>query len=158
MHLRDDSEKVLDRNIWDRVDALLDYSDELLVVLGRHWSIVSLKEGGKANLHFMGNAFDRTLPGFDPSKRNYSCHLHNMTIVANWYTNLHRLSIHKSRKNKHKNLLQGCETFRYSFQKSKTVLGKCSIKVYINEASVYHIPWSPFGLYFCSWLEQSLRS
>ena len=36
MHLRDDSEKVLDRNIWDRVDALLDYSDELLVVLGRH--------------------------------------------------------------------------------------------------------------------------
>jgi hypothetical protein len=36
MHLRDDSEKVLDRNIRDRVDALLDYSDELLVVLGRH--------------------------------------------------------------------------------------------------------------------------
>ncbi len=35
-HLRDDTEEVFDRNIRDRVDALLDDSDELVVVLGRH--------------------------------------------------------------------------------------------------------------------------
>ena len=36
IQLRDGSEKVLDRDIGDWVDALLDDSDELLVILGRH--------------------------------------------------------------------------------------------------------------------------
>ena len=147
MYLRDDSEKVLDRNIGDRVDALLDDSDELLIILGGHLSIRKGMVRGMmtSNLHFMGNA----LIGLSRNPPQQVLHIFDISCIdtggtssSNFVkcpcTNLKKLKSH--RLTRAKSSLQSCETFRYSFQKSKPVL-RIKGKWCMNEAFVYHIPW-----------------
>ena len=73
MYLRDDSEKVLDRNIGDRVDALLDDSDELLIILGGHLSIRKGMVRGMIDQQFAfyGERVDRTFPQSTPTSTTY---------------------------------------------------------------------------------------